>query len=305
MTKNRLLYLAVAVGCLVFFVAYREWFSWFALMWVLALPVVSLAISLPAMLTVSVTPDCPLRMEVGQTAPLQHKAKSWLPTPYIKGKYRIHNKLTGEVFTVKLGKKLPTEHCGFLHIAPAGLWVCDYLGLWQLPVWRAGQLNMLVLPRVIPMEEPPALSKRPMRLWRPKPGGGFSENHDLREYRPGDSLRLIHWKLASKTKKLIYREPVEALRDKAVVSVTLAGSPEELNEKLGSLLWLSRYLLEKEMPHELRCATGGGEYDFPVTNGESLDVAMFHLLQLPASDTAAIPQTEDAYWHHHIGGGIQ
>ena len=155
------------------------------------------------------------------------------------------------------------------------------------------------------MEEPPALNKRPMRLWRPKPGGGFSENHDLREYRPGDSLRLIHWKLASKTKKLIYREPVEALRDKAVVSVSLAGTPEELNQKLGSLLWLSRYLLEKEMSHELRCATGGGEYDFPVTDAESLDLAMFHLLQLPASDMAAMPQTEDAYWHHHIGGGSQ
>ncbi len=305
MIKNRLLYLAVAVGCLVFFVAYREWFSWFALMWVLAMPVLSLIISLPAMLTVAVQPDCPLRLEIGQTTRLCIRSKSWLPTPVIKGKYRIHNRLTGEVWTLKTGKKLPTEHCGFLAIQPVRIWVCDYMGLWQLPVWRKGQLNVLILPKEVPMEEPPALNKRPMRLWRPKPGGGFSENHDLREYRPGDSLRLIHWKLASKTKKLIYREPVEALRDKAVVSVSLAGSPEQLNDKLGSLLWLSRYLLEKEMPHELRCATGGGEYDFPVTNGESLDVAMFNLLQLPASDMAAMPQTEDAYWHHHIGGGIR
>ena len=305
MIKNRLLYLAVAVGCLVFFVAYREWFSWFALMWVLAMPVLSLIISLPAMLTVAVQPDCPLRLEIGQTTRLCIRSKSWLPTPVIKGKYRIHNRLTGEVWTLKTGKKLPTEHCGFLAIQPVRIWVCDYMGLWQLPVWRKGQLNVLILPKEVPMEEPPALNKRPMRLWRPKPGGGFSENHDLREYRPGDSLRLIHWKLASKTKKLIYREPVEALRDKAVVSVSLAGSPEQLNDKLGSLLWLSRFLLEKEMPHELRCATGGGEYDFPVTNGESLDVAMFNLLQLPASDMAAMPQTEDAYWHHHIGGGIR
>lgn len=303
MIKNRLLYLVVAVGCLAFFVVYREWFSWFALVWVLALPVISLVISLPAMLTVAAQPDCPLRLEIGQTTRLQLQTKNWLPTPVIKGKYRLNNRLTGETWTLKIGKKLPVEHCGLLHIQPIRLWVCDYMGLWQLPVRRKSQMNVLILPKEIPMENPPALSKRPMRLWRPKPGGGFSENHDLREYRPGDSLRLIHWKLASKTCKLIYREPVEALRDKAVVSVSLAGSPEQLNEKLGSLLWLSRYLLEREMTHELRCVTGKGEYDYPVTDSESLDIAMFNLLQLPASEMTAMPQTEDAYWHHHIGGG--
>lgn len=303
MIKNRLLYLAVAVGCLVFFAAYREWFSYLALIWVLALPVLSLIISLPAMLTVAVSPDCPLRLEIGQTTRLQPQVKCWLPAPVVKGKYRVHNRLTGEVWTVKTGKKLPVDHCGFLSIEPKWIWVYDYMGIWRLPVWRKGRLNILVLPREIPMDEPPQLKKRPMRLWRPKPGGGFSENHDLREYRPGDSLRLIHWKLASKTNKLIYREPVEALRDKAVVSVSLTGNPEQLNGKLGSMLWLSRYLLEKEMPHELRCATGKGEYDYPVTNGESLDIAMFNLLQLPSSDMVTAPQTEDAYWHHHIGGG--
>lgn len=302
MTKNRLLYLAVVVGCGVFFVAYREWFAWFALMWVLAMPGLSLVVSLPAMLTVKARPQCPVSLEIGTTARLSTEAKCRLPVPVVTGKYRVRNRLTGQAQVVKTGKDLPVDHCGLLTLEPMTLWARDYMGLFRLPVQKKQTAAMLVLPKPIPMEEPPALKRRPVNLWRPKPGGGFSENHDLRLYRPGDSLRLIHWKLASKTKKLIYREPIEALRDKAVLSVSLSGTPEALDEKLGKLLWLSNYLLEKDMPHELRCATGNGEYGCAVSDKESLHAALYNLLQLPAADAAVMPDTTDAYWHHHIGG---
>ena len=303
MMKNRLLYLAVVIGCGIFFVAYKEWFSWFVLMWVLTMPLLSLAVSLPAMLTVTVRPLCPVSMEIGTPAQLRAEAVCRLPSPGITGKYRVCNRLTGQSQKVKLDKDLPADHCGMLSLEPGMLWAWDYMGLFRLPVFRKRGAAVLVLPKPIAPQEPPALRKRPVNLWRPKPGGGFSENHDLRLYRPGDNLRLIHWKLASKTKKLIYREPIEALRDKAVLSVSLSGTPDELDEKLGRLLWLSNYLLEKDMPHELRCATGRGMYTGPVSDTDSLHAALRHLLQLPAVERAVVPDATDAYWHHHVGGG--
>lgn len=303
MIKNRLLYVAVVIGCTVFFVAYKEWFSWFVLMWVLAMPILSLAVSLPAMLAVTVRPMCPISLEIGTPAQLQVEAVCRLPAPGITGKYRVCNRLTGQTRKVKIGRKLPADHCGMLSLEPGVLWAWDYMGLFRLPVFRKHGSAVLVLPKPIAPEEPPVLRKRPVNLWRPKPGGGFSENHDLRLYRPGDNLRLIHWKLASKTKKLIYREPIEALRDKAVLSISLSGSPDVLDEKLGKLLWLSNYLLEKDMPHELRCATGKGMYSGPVGNPDSLHAALRHLLQQPAVEGTVAPDATDAYWHHHVGGG--
>lgn len=303
MAKNRSLYLAVVTGCVVFYVAYREWFSWFALMWVLALPWLSLIVSLPAMLTASVRPRIPISIEVGTPAELLPGVRCPFPAPPVQGRWELNNKLTGARYILRTGKKIPTDYCGMISVEPRRMWVYDYMGLFRLPLRKKQGAGMLVLPVPIPVEDPPALRKRPVNLWRPKAGGGFSENHDLRLYRPGDSLRLIHWKLASKTGKLIYREPIEALRDKAVLSVSLSGTPEDLNEKLGKMLWLSRYLLEKDMHHELRCATGRGEYGCTVSDEETLKAALWNLLQVPAARTAVLPDASDAYWHHHIGGG--
>ena len=51
MAGRRIVYLATLLGCLVFYYFYREWFSWFALTLVFLLPFLSLALSLPAILT--------------------------------------------------------------------------------------------------------------------------------------------------------------------------------------------------------------------------------------------------------------
>ena len=52
MWKRRIIYLSALLWCLVFYGFYREWFSWVLLLTVLLLPWFSLAVSLPALLTV-------------------------------------------------------------------------------------------------------------------------------------------------------------------------------------------------------------------------------------------------------------
>ena len=99
--------------------------------------------------------------------------------------------------------------------------------------------------------ELPNLSHFQYRSYHPKPGGGFSEIHDLREYRPGDSLHEIHWKLSAKTDKLIVREAEEPDLGLVVLSFDFSGTRTQLDSTLRQLLWLSGWLIDRGVPHQI------------------------------------------------------
>jgi hypothetical protein len=176
------------------------------------------------------------------------------------------------------------------------------MGLFRLLVFRKHGAAVLVLPKPIAPEEPPVLRKRPVNLWRPKPGGGFSENHDLRLYRPGDNLRLIHWKLASKTKKLIYREPIEPAQKGGLLQLTLWGDGATLDKKLGQLVYLSRRLLSEGCAHEIRCRTGQGLLQAHIETPDQLEAILERLLAATCATGESLEFSQDVLWQHRIGG---
>ena len=151
--------------------------------------------------------------------------------------------------------------------------------------------------------KPPSLERYIAGAWRPKHGGGFAENHDLRLYRPGDDLRQIHWKLAAKTGKLIFREPIEPTRGKVLLTMELSGDPNTVDTKMGKLLWMSRYLLENDLHHDVRCLTGRGTESYTVTDEESLMQVLRSLLGAPKTQNGSLPLATDAAWQYRIGGG--
>ena len=65
MLKRWILYLATVSGCIVFYLAHRQWFAWFALICVLCLPIVALLTSLPAMIKLKFTSGYPVSVPVG------------------------------------------------------------------------------------------------------------------------------------------------------------------------------------------------------------------------------------------------
>lgn len=97
----------------------------------------------------------------------------------------------------------------------------------------------------------PNLNQFTVRRHRPKPGGGFAEEHELRDYRPGDSLREVHWKLSAKTDTLMIREAQEPITGRALLTLDLYGTPEELDSTLSQLAWLSRWLTEHGAVHQI------------------------------------------------------
>ena len=302
MAERRILYLTALVAGLVFFWAYRQWASWILLMVIAALPLLSLLVSLPAMLRMRLRVRCPERLALGEEAAVSLLGQCDLPHPTVRGRLRCTNPMTGETYRLRSGELLPTEHCALWHIQAEKARVCDYLGLFSRKLRRTDSALAFVQPRDDPMAKPPDLSRYLANAFKPKPGGGYSENHELRLYRPGDNLHQIHWKLTAKTGKLILREPLEPVLGKAVVSLELSGDGDTVDAKLGRLQWLCRYLLSHQIRHEIHCLTDAGTKVYPVSDPQQLNKAILDILGQPLAQPDARLDFIAASWHHHIGG---
>lgn len=233
---------------------------------VLTLPLLGLAVSLPAML------GC--RAELGVSSPriCRGESASWslcltsrfrLPVSRLSCRLYLTNRFTGQVSRVKsvlqgaaVEEKrrwtMETDHCGMMDLQAESLWVCDCLGLFALPVRRPEPASLMVAPlpeRPGPIELPEGTGT-PV----PQPRGKtlFGETYELRPYREGDSLRMIHWKMTAKRDELVTREPPEDTRPLPVLTFDHFGLLAEVDRALDRLEGTSMTLLEQERPHEVR-----------------------------------------------------
>ena len=300
MIGRRIVYLGVLAGCLVFYFCYQQWLSWILLLMVLILPWLSLLLSLPAMIQFRAEVEAPEHGAPGEALHVSLWGLSHLPQPRFLGKLTREDLLTGEISRHNPKRPLPAEHCGGIRVDVKRLRVCDYLGLFAIPVRRTEPKITVVRPAPVPMLKMPDLSRSVPRAWVPKHGGGYAENHELRLYRPGDSLNQVHWKLSAKTGQLILREPMEPIRERLVLTMDLCG---DIDHKSGQLLWLSRNLLEQQIPHEIRCLTADGVIIHDVTNENELISALDDLLCHPMTPGGTLrDRVTGAVWQYHLGG---
>lgn len=303
MAHRRLTYLLTLLGAAVFYVLYKEWFSWVALLAVFWLPWLSLLISLPGILTFRAKAAGPDAMIPGQQDRLYLAGTGRFPVPPFTGRLQILRCTTHEQWVCRQDAPWQTDHCGGLRVVPEKVKVYDYLGLFRFRVRKPGEKLILVRPEPVPPGALPDLNRYLNRAWRPKPGGGFSENHELRLYRPGDSLNQIHWKLTAKTGKLTIREAMEPDRGWVLLTMDLMGTAEELDKKFGQLLYLGRYLLEQNIRYEICVLTGEGIRLIPVAAEMDLKKGIDTLLCCgPAREGSVLDGETAASWHFHIGG---
>lgn len=303
MIKRWFSYLTVLLGCLMFYIAYQEWTAWILLLLVLLLPPSSLLLSLPAMLTARARSQMPPAVAAGTPLAVDMDATARLPMPTWRMHVQVYHTYSKENLLLQNGSPCPAAHCGSLNCKPHRGWVYDYLGLFRVPLRAPQAFRVLVRPEPLPLQEEIDLSNILVNAWRPKVGGGFAENHELRLYRPGDSLQQIHWKLTAKTGKLILREPMVPDRMRLLVWLNLQGTPEELDRKLGRLLWLGGHLRRQGLPFDILAYTANGKQLWRVDSGQALRQALDTLLCLTPSQTPGKPLlTEVASWDYYIGG---
>lgn len=320
MFARRMLYLATLIGVVAFHLFYTEFDSYLLLAALLALPAISLAVSLPAMLGARITLSAPAMVQRGRKAELTVRLTSGgrgsLPVGGARFRLVSHNRFTGaepyparvylaagSAQTIRI--PIDTAHCGCILHAAAHVRVLDHLGLIALPVRRCAAAATTVLPAAAPPDPVPKLFDYAAYDLRPKPGGGFSEEHELRPYREGDAIVSVHWKLSSKLDSLIVREPMEPRIKPVLLTFELSGTPTALDAMLSELTWLSNRLSAHGLAHMLEWRDGAGRiHTERVTDERALETLLRRLLASPAAahalPPASVPPTVGAYYH--VGG---
>ena len=258
MAKNRVIYFLLLAAGAVLFVVHGAWFYWIVLLAVLALPFVSLLCSLPMILTAQPELTVPPEVTRGTQVVLRLSAQvpKWMPSPTLRYRAQITEEMTDTVRTLQFSSGAPQvqsvftpPHCGAYRISVTKCRAYDALGLWSFRR-TAEERTVLVLPSPEQPEDTAYMDTLQPVVFQPKPGGGFSDYHDHREYRPGDSVKEIRWKLSCKTDKLIVREPLLPAQ-KLAVAVLPAPDAQTLDRALARLCWVSDYLAHNELSHRV------------------------------------------------------
>lgn len=275
------------------------------------LPLFSLVVSLPAMLTAGIVLHAPAAVEREKTCVLQVYMLGWMPAARMEVRISVEDRthpgqdcarwlhLRGEA---PAEWELDTAHCAALRCSVRRAWVYDYLGLFRLPVRRLGAVIVTVRPRPVALSpEPPlpgAVSGGPMK---PRVGA-YAEEHELRPYRPGDPMRTVHWKLTAKTGEMIVREALVPCRARALLLVERRGGSDALDRVLEHLCWLSARLTQQGVSHTvLWPGESGVVHTALVDEAGQLDALLYRLLAEPADGADgwapgwAPPQAEWSY----------
>ena len=255
-------YISALILAWFFRLSYRGWVAPVLFWAMIAAPLLILLLSLPAMLSMKLELEAKSTVTRGQAAEikLRFASRSFLPTGALYLRIAVENRFTGETTTynpryynIRSGSAsfaIPTAACGTLFIRVQRWYCLDLLGLLKIRKPAPDPICCTVMPTPrepdSPLDFEAALQTQACLI--PKYGGGFAEEHDLREYRPGDMSNSIHWKLSSKTDKLIVREALEEANKDIFLVLSKAGKDDR---GLELLYWLSLELLKRELPHRI------------------------------------------------------
>ena len=263
MTARRIIYITLLVLAAVLHFAYGQYVTFYLALLLLCVPIVSALVSIPAALAVRLELRGGGEICRGRRAFvfLDAKQSAAFPPDRISVTVEARNSFTGSVVSKQRVKmdgsgdekefEPDTSELGVIKYRIKRAFVFDRLGLVPIPVKRGGAASVTVLPDRERPEPEPDLVIRSQGILKPKPQS-FAEEHELRPYRDGDPMNLVHWKLTRKMDEIIVREPQEATR-KAIV--LLADLPEEYEQHrsiLEQIRYLNDQLSQNGIPYTLQ-----------------------------------------------------
>ena len=295
MAANRLLYLGLLALSAIFYFASGVWFSWLLLVLVLVLPLLSFLLSLPGMLSCRLQAALPRTVEQGESASLRLQLSAWkllpLPDVQLRLNLRTRDRERDLRYLSRLSRAdgllaLSTERCGFLAPEFRRGRVYDALGLFWLPLRLPKLEPMAILPTERQPDPMPRLEQFLQQQVKPKPGGGYAELHDHRAYRPGDPVKSIHWKLSMKTDQLVVREPLEPVKRRMLLALRTPRGAQARAINLGQLRYLSHWLLDHGVAHELVWMEGQQLRTRPVEREEQLPELLREICLAPENSVS-------------------
>ncbi|MCC6967210.1 MAG: DUF58 domain-containing protein [Nitrospira sp.] len=167
-------------------------------------------------------------------------------------------------------------------------------GLFHKKAFYPQEASILVCPELIPL--PPvqlqeihaighehALSRR----------GHGNSLYNLREFRPGDDSRAIHWMTTARTAKLMLKE-TEAEDQRIITLAVFTVAPDEEADRFERALSIAASLIDQLVNSGLRLRLLLGEQQELLAEGNESPLHLFHALALcerrPVADSAAVQE---------------
>lgn len=186
----------------------------------------------------------------------------------LRAQIQLHvaNLLTGEASSVKASFtggeaqiSLQSPHCGKLALEIRSVVLYDPLGLFRSRKRIDANAEMLIQPNafqpIIELQSPNAPDADGDEYSSILPGEDPSELFGIRDYREGDSLRSIHWKLSEKYDRTVVKEMSLPTKNDILLILdncpTLPFTPEAADHICEALISLSQVLSDAYIPHQI------------------------------------------------------
>lgn len=205
------------------------------------------------------------------TVHIQIRGRAFLGAMRLHARGRVLNLLTGEEQKLdgleaaacrggaEIDFQAVSPSCGKLQIEIEQLRIVDPLGLFSKRVRRGAEGAALVLPETFPVDielRTPDLPDIESDHYSPvRAGDDPSELFGLRDYREGDPLRNIHWKLSEKYDRTVVREASLPVAHSVILMLdncpTADVIPAAASAACEALISVSQSLADQSISHQI------------------------------------------------------
>lgn len=272
MIKRWAIYIFVLLASYIFFIFYRMWVAWYLLMLVIILPLISLLVG--AIRFIRFKPDVKMSRVTLRNHPVDilvfnassNKKKEDEDLVNILSNYdcvfEISDKMSGQIIKKTINSRgqrdfvIPadTSHCGKFEYTLKSIRYYDFLGLFFFPRKLNKRFELSVMPISTAPEDMPRLDAYRTKSYK-KSKSPYSEIYDIREYREGDSMKNIHWKMTAKKDDLMVREPLDENLQNARLVLVLVNDRDLMDKKLDEFMFISGYFLNNGVSHRVEVMT--------------------------------------------------
>ena len=304
MLKNRIFYLVLLVIVVLIYILTNTYYTLMLLVMSILLPLVSQVLMLFSERGLDIALQVPVTTEKKDAAiKYVFHNRSRMPVARIVFTIRMENQMTGASSerkaalsiggrdTAEIELKLTDCKAGTVTISTERIRMYDAFGLFVAKEKDIPGQDMIVYPNVrdieVYMEQSVEIYGDGSRYLPDKPGNDVSEVLDMRAYVPGDEIRRIHWKLSSKTDKLMVRDFSRPLNFSVFLLIELNyGSEDMVDAQVETGLAISRGLMENGVNHDMGWFDAAEEvfHVSEVSDMGEMDMAAAQLLSSYASE---------------------
>lgn len=201
--------------------------------------------------------NIPLKIQIRNKSRLPSVVQAICSYRYISGEEQKRIRKSVYVSAKKRGQletHIPAKYCGKIEVSISKMRIFDYWGFISVQKKCREKYEITIMPKPFPVEL--VISNR--TRWFPVDGESYAQDrsgddtaeiYEVREYRAGDRIQKVHWKLSAKEENLYIKEfsyPLGA----AVILMLEEGTREESMEQfMEVVVSVSTALLQGECPH--------------------------------------------------------